>query len=133
MVPTPYLDQIRAIRQWADDLLPIAQRVKLNGSLKYAEFRRSVVERVLREVNPDPGLLEIVQGASLETDGKVHVPIKKLDARQSMTLSFLKMALFGADRDVPLEILFSNYTQQLGALVMLNKQLWDSSSLSFGA
>lgn len=126
MIHNGYLDRIRLIRQWADELLPVEKRTKLQGSETYAKFRRAVIERALSEANPDPKLLEIVHAAHIRDDGKVHIPMKKLNPRTAMTLSFLKMAFFGADRDVPIEILFNNYTQQLGVLVMLMRLELDS-------
>ena len=123
MIPTRYLDQVREMRHWADDLLPVKKRVEVRGSQKYAEFRRAVLLATLRKVNPDPGLVKLMKHAKICADGKGHIPTKKLSPRRAMTLSFLKMALFGA-RDVSLDVLFGSYAQQLGTLVMVNKKLW---------
>jgi hypothetical protein len=95
-------------------------------SRKYAEFRKAVLEWAVGAVHgKDKKLLTLVRSAVIQDDGKVHIT-DKLPPREFMTLSFLKMALFGVDPDVPFGILFNNYAQQLGALMILNGQVLET-------
>jgi hypothetical protein len=116
-----YLDQIKQIRTEANQLLPLAKRVY--GNSKYAEFRKAVLEWTIGHVHKrDRKLLKLVKTAVVRNDGKVHIEMSKLQPREAMTLSFLKMALFAVDLDAPLEHLFNSYAQQLGSLMMLSGQ-----------
>lgn len=121
MVPMLYFNTLQEIRDWSFAALPAENRHR--RSHKYAEFRRAVLEWALEAVHKgDKALLEIVQTAEVGADGKIHINISKLDPRDVMTLSFLKMALFAysSSMDVPIRVLFDNYAQHLGTLMILN-------------